>query len=133
MERTLPGEISVGGLPGLGFRIGIDQVAQFGDDFAFGFAVELTDERQIDLASLVKRDQESFLGGFHFRHRRDFADHVPLHDGGLGRFAGDLVVILQRHDEHGVRVFPEFDQIGHAANDRAIGFVALNVVLLIGP
>ena len=52
------------------------------------------------------------------------ADHVLGHDGGLGRLAGHLVVVLQRHDQHGVRVFPELHQVGHAADDAAVGGLA---------
>ena len=58
------GEIGVGGLPGSGLRVGEDEVAQFGNDFRFGFAVKLADERQIDLAALVEGDQQAFLGAF---------------------------------------------------------------------
>ena len=47
-----------------------------------------------------------------------------LHDGGLGRLAGHLVVVLQRHDQHGVRVFAEFHEVGHAADDAAVGGLA---------
>ena len=54
------------------------------------------------------------------RDGRGFADHVLVHDGGFGRLAGHLVVIFQRHDQHGVRVFAEFDQVGHAADDAAV-------------
>ena len=43
------------------------------------------------------------------------------HDGGLGRLARHFVVILQRHDQHGVRVFPELHEVGHAADDAAVG------------
>ena len=39
----------------------------------------------------------------------------------LVAFAGHLVVILQRHDQHGVRVFAELDEVGHAADDVAVG------------
>ena len=99
------GEIGVGGLPGSGFRVGEDQVAQLGDDLCFRLAVEGADERQIDRAALVEGDEQPFLGAADVRDGRGLADHVLGHDGGLGRLAGHLVVILQRHDEHGVRVF----------------------------
>ena len=33
----------------------------------------------------------------------------------------DFVVVLQGHDEHGVRVFPEFHEVGHPADDAAVG------------
>ena len=58
------------------------------------------------------------------RDGRVLAHHVLLHDGGFGRLAGHLVVILQRHDQHGVRVFPELHQVGHAADDGAVGGLA---------
>ena len=56
------GEIGVGGLPGLRFRVVEDQVAQLGDDLLFGLAVERGDERQIDRAALVEGDEQPFLG-----------------------------------------------------------------------
>ena len=59
-----------------------------------------------------------------WRDGRGLADHVLGHDGGLGRLAGHLVVVLQRHDEHGVRVFLELDEVGHAADDAAVGGLA---------
>ena len=58
----IAGEIGVGRLPGLRFRVAEDQVAQFGDDLLFGLAVEGGDERQVDRAALVEGDQQSFLG-----------------------------------------------------------------------
>ena len=81
----------------------------------------MRDERQIDRAALVEGDEQPFLGAPDLRDGRRLADHVLGHDGGLGRLAGHLVVILQRHDQHGVRVFPEFDEVGHAADDAAVG------------
>jgi len=53
--------------------------------------------------------------------RRVLAHHVLQHDGGFGGLAGHLVVFLQRHDEHGVRVFLEFDDIGHSPYHVAVG------------
>ena len=74
---------------------------------------------------LVERDQQPFLGAM----RRAVTggrlpDHVLAHDGGLGRLAGHLVVVLQRHDQHGVRVFAELHEVGHAADDGAVGGLA---------
>ena len=118
-------EIGVGGLPGLDLRVAEDQVAQLGDDRLLGLAVELRDERQIDAPSLVEGDQQPFLGAA----RRDVTGGVlPTtslrHDGGFGRLARHLVVVLQRHDQHGVRVFAELDEVGHAADDAAVGGLA---------
>ena len=48
------------------------------------------------------------------------ADDVLEQDRGFGGLAGHLVVIFQRHDQHGVRVFAEFDDVGHAADHRAV-------------
>ena len=45
------------------------------------------------------------------------AHHVLLHDGGLRRLAGRLVVVLKGHDEHRVRVLAELDEVRHPAND----------------
>ena len=42
----------------------------------------------------------------------------------LAAFARDLVVVLQGHDQHGVRVFPELHEVGHAADDAAVGGLA---------
>ena len=89
-----------------------------------GLAVERGDERQIDRSRAVERDQQPFLGAGDGGDVRRAADHVLLHDGGLGRLAGDLVVIFQRHDQHGVRVFAEFHQVGHAADHRAVAGLA---------
>ena len=114
-------EIGIGGLPGFRFRVVEDQIAQFGDDLLLGLAVERGDERQVHRAALVQRDQQSFLGAADVRDGRGLADHVLEHDGGFGRLARHLVVILQGHDQHGVRVFPEFHEVGHAADDAAVG------------
>ena len=56
------GEVGVGRLPGLRFRVGVDQVAQLGDDRVLGLAVERADERQIDRAALVEGGEQPFLG-----------------------------------------------------------------------
>ncbi len=77
--------------------------------------------RQVHRAALVERHEQSFLGAADVRDGRRLADHVLGHDRGLGRLARHLVVILQRHDQHGVRVFLEFHEIGHAADDAAVG------------
>ena len=58
------------------------------------------------------------------RDGRVLADHVLRHDGGFGGLAGHLVVVLQGHDQHGVRVFLELDQVGHPADDAAVGGLA---------
>jgi hypothetical protein len=47
------GEIGVGGLPGLAFRVAVNQVAQFPDNLRFRLAVEFGDERQIHHSALV--------------------------------------------------------------------------------
>ena len=88
---------------------------------------------QVDAAGAVERHQQPFLGGGDGGDRRALADHVPQQDRGLGRLAGHLVVIFQGHDQHGVRVFAEFHEVGHAADDGAVGAFRENVVLLIGP
>ena len=90
----------------------------------FGLAVERGDERQIDRAALVEGDEQPFLGASDLRDGRRLADHVLGHDGGFGRLAGHLVVVLQRHDQHGVRVFAELHEVGHAADDAAVGGLA---------
>src|SRR5271166_3781528 len=38
----------------------------------------------------------------------------------LRRLAGHLVVVFERHDQHGVGVLAEFDGVGHAADDAAV-------------
>ena len=103
------------------FRVMEDQVAQFGNDLCFRLAVEGGDERQVHRALLVEGDEQPFLGAADMGDGRGFADHVLLHDGGFGRLAGRLVIILQGHDQHGIRVFPEFHEVGHAADDVAVG------------
>ena len=42
----------------------------------------------------------------------------------LAALPGDLVVVLQGHDQHGVRVFAELDEVGHPADDAAVGGLA---------
>ena len=115
------GEIGVGRLPGLGLRVAEDQVAQLGDHPLLRLAVERSDEGQIDRALLVEGDEQPLLGAGDRRDGRLAAHHVLLHDGGLASLAGDLVVLLQAHDEHGVGVLAELDQVGHAADDVAVG------------
>ena len=61
------------------------------------------------------------------------AHHVLRHDGGLRRLAGGLVVVLEGHDEHGVRVLAELHQVRHPADDRARLRSREKVVLLMGP
>ena len=56
------GEIGVGRLPGLRFRVAEDQVAQFGDDLLLGLAVEGGDVRQVHRAALVEGYEQPFLG-----------------------------------------------------------------------
>ena len=133
LGTDVAGEIGVGRLPGLGLRVMEDEVAEFGNDLLLGLAVECGDERQIDRPSLVEGDEQSFLGAPDRRDGRVLADHVLRHDGGLGGLARRLVVVLQRHDEHRVRVLAELHEVGHAADDAAVARSRSSVVLLIGP
>ncbi len=55
------------------------------------------------------------------RDGRRLSHHVLGHDGGFGRLPRNFVVILQGHDQHRVRVFPEFHEIGHSADHAAVG------------
>ena len=114
-------EIGVGGFPFVGFGIAEDQVAQFLNDLFFRLAVQLCDEVGVNTAVLVERNQQSLLGRIHAGDRGMPADHVFDQDRTLGRLAGDLVVILERHHQHGVGVFPELHEVGHSANDRTVG------------
>ena len=120
----IAGKIRIGGLPGPRLRIGKNEVAKFGDHVLAFLAVKLADEGQIDGAAFVERHQQALLGAGNRRHRRITAHHVLAHDGGLGGLAGFLVVDLQRHDQHGVGVFAELDQIGHTANETAVSGLA---------
>ena len=79
------GEIGVGRLPGLRFRVVEDQVAQFGDDLLLGLAVEGGDVRQVHRAALVEGYEQSFLGAADLGDGRGLAHHVLGHDGGFGR------------------------------------------------
>ena len=101
-----------------------DQVAQLGDDLLLGLAIERGDVRQVHHAPLVEGHEQSFLGAADVGDGRGLADHVLGHDGGFGRLSRHLVVIFQGHDQHGVRVFAELDQVGHPANDVAVGRLA---------
>jgi hypothetical protein len=77
--------------------------------------------RQIDRAALIEGDQQAVLGALHGCDGRAAADHILVHDGGfLGR-AGGLVIMLQGHDQHGVRIIAELDQIGHAPDHCTVG------------
>ena len=98
-----------------------DQVAQLVDHLLLGLGIERGDERQVHRAALIQRDEQPLLGAPDVRDGRGLADHVLDHDGGFGRLPRALVVILQRHDQHGVRVFPELHEVGHAADDAAVG------------
>ena len=69
----------------------------------------------------LSETSKPFLGAGDRGDGRVLADHVLFHDGGFFRLAGHLVVLFQRHDQHGVGVFAELHQIGHAADDRAVG------------
>ena len=62
----------------------------------------------------------------------DPTHHIFVHDGGLGSLARDVVVFFERHDQHRVRVFAKLDDVGHAADDGAVG-ISPKVVLLMGP
>ena len=73
---------------------------------------------------LVEGNKQSFLGTGNRGDGRLLADHVLLHDGGFLGLAGDLVIFFQRHDEHGVGVLAEFDEVGHAADDAAVSGLA---------
>jgi hypothetical protein len=103
----------------------------------FAYVRLLGDRAAVDaltptLAPLVEGNEQPFLGALDVRDGRGLADHVLVHDGSFGGLAGDLVVVLQGHDQHRVRVLPEFHQVGHAADDAAVGGLA-EVVLLTGP
>ena len=117
-------EIRVGGLPGFRFRVVVDEVAELRDDPLLGLAVERGDVGQVDGAAVVERDEQPLLGAVHRGDGRRAADHVLLHDGRLRRLAGHLVVVFERHDQHGVRVLAEFHEVGHAADDRAVAGLA---------
>ena len=73
---------------------------------------------------LVEGDEQPFLGAGNLRDGRGLADHVFLQDGGLVGLAGGLVVVFQRHDQHGVGVFAELHQVGHPADHPAVGGLA---------
>ena len=118
------GEIRVGGLPGLGFGVAVDEIAQLGDDLLLGLAVERGDERQVHCTLAVEGNEQPLLGGCDGCDGRRAADDVLVHDGRLGGLARHLVIVFQRHDEHRVGVLAEFHQIGHAADDGAFGGLA---------
>ena len=119
------GEIGVGGLPGFRFRVVEDQVAEFGDDRALRACRRARRYRAGPRCLVWLRETSSpssalrtcVIGGV-------LPTTSLLHDGGFGRLARDLVVILQGHDQHGVRVFPELHEVGHAADDAAVGGLA---------
>ena len=73
---------------------------------------------------MVQGDEQPFFGASDLCDGRRLADHVLHHDGGLGRLAGHFVIVLQGHDEHRVRVLPEFHEVGHAADNAAVGSLA---------
>ena len=75
---------------------------------------------QIDDAALVEGDQQPFLGALDGRARRVAPDHVLVHDGGLLGQARALVIVLQGHDQHGVRIVAELHEVGHAPDRGAV-------------
>ena len=121
LRPHVAGKIRIGGLPVFRFRVVKDQIAQLGNHLLFGLAIQLGNERHINLAALIQRYKQSFIGTTDVRDRRSPANYVPEHDGGFGRLARAFVVILQGHDQHGVRVFPEFHEVGHSADSAAVG------------
>ncbi len=98
----------------------IDEIAEFRDDGLNRLVVNLRDETQVDAAFLVKRGKEPCFGGGDSINGRLPPHHVLAKDGCLGCLTCDLVVILQRHDKHCVRILTKADEIWHAADDRAI-------------
>ena len=114
------GEIDIGGLPGLGVGVLVDEVAQLGDDLAHRGLIERGDVGQIDDAALVEGDQQPFLGALHGRPRRVPPDHVVVHDGRLLGQARALVIVLQGHDQHGVRIVAERHEVRHAPDGGAV-------------
>ena len=70
---------------------------------------------------LVEGYEQSFLGTADLGDRRSLAHHVLGHDGGFGGLSRHLVVILKGHDQHGIGVFAEFHEVGHPADDAAVG------------
>ena len=109
-------QILVGRDPVLELRVVEDQRAQFGDHRVLGLAVEAGDERQIDRTLLVKRDEQPFLGAGDGGDGWGPAHHVFEQDRGFLRLARDLVVLFERHDQHGVRILAELHHVRHAAD-----------------
>ena len=120
LGADIAGEIGVGRLPGSRFRVGEDQLAQFGHNVRFRFAIEFPNERQFHRAALVEGNEQPFLGALNMGDGRGLADHILGHDGGFFRFVGLLVILFQRTDQHGVRVFTELDQVGHPADESSV-------------
>ena len=117
----IAGQVGIGGFPFAGFGVFENQVAQFGFDLFFGLAIEFGDVVEIDAAMLVERDEQPLLGALHPCDRRGLANHVPRHDGSFCGLAGHFVIVLKRHDKHGIRVFLKLHDVGHPADDAAIG------------
>ena len=113
-------EIDIGGVPDLGVGVLIDEVAQLGDDLPDGRRIERRDIRQINDAPLVQGDQQPFLGALHGRSWRVAPDHVVVHDGRFLGQARALVIVLQGHDQHGVRIVAERHEVRHAPDGGAI-------------
>ena len=126
------GEIHIRRVPDLGVRVLVDEVAQLGDDLADWGSIQRGDEGQIHDAPLVEGDQQPFLGALHGRPWRVAPDHVVVQDGGLLGQARALVIVLQGHDQHGVRIVAERHEVRHAP-DRGAVRGGREVVLLMGP
>ncbi|HET6879195.1 MAG TPA: hypothetical protein VFI31_03505 [Pirellulales bacterium] len=73
------GKIDVGRLPGVGLRVAVDKVAQFLDDAILQLAVALADIGQVNLAALVERHQQFFLGAINGGDFGRKADHILFH------------------------------------------------------
>ena len=113
-------EIDIRRLPDLGVGVLVDEVAQLGDDLADWGLVERGDEGQVHHAALVEGDQQPFLGALHGRPWRVAPDHVVVQDGRLLGQARALVIVLQGHDQHGVRIVAERHEVGHAPDRGAV-------------
>ena len=110
----VPGQVGIAGFIGAGFGVEEHELAQLGQDRVAVLAIQGGDVVEIDPAALIERNQQSFLGRRNRRDRGGRPDHILHHDRRFRGLPRCFVIFLKGHDQEGVGVFPEPDQVRHA-------------------
>jgi hypothetical protein len=77
-------------------------------------------EGQVHHAALVQGDQESLLGALDGGPWRVASDHIVVQDSRLLGQARALVIVLQGHDQHGIRIVAEHHEVRHTPDRGAV-------------